>query len=331
MPVRGKKTIFRVSVIYWSLLVYIVAALIWWFISLERQNKEMAVLKTRQLKEKTDSLANPIPYNNTLNDIHTDFKRNNAKYIGEGSTFLILILVGAAFVYRSVRRQFKMQQQQQNFMMAVTHELKTPLSVAKLNLETLQKYSLEPEKQQKLLRMTLQETSRLNSLTNNILISSQLEAGGYKLSKEEIDLSDLLKDCLHEFQNRYPDRQVEEKIEPDMDVTGDPLLLQMLINNLLENAVKYSPKEKKISCRLQQETGGRIVLHVMDEGPGIPDVEKKKVFDRFYRMGDELTRRAPGTGLGLYLCRIIAKDHNATIEVTDNRPVGSNFVVTFHH
>ena len=76
-------------------------------------------------------------------------KRNTAKYISEGITFLLLILVGAVFVYRSVKRQFKLQQQQQNFMMAVTHELKTPISVASLNLETLQKYNLDPEKQKK--------------------------------------------------------------------------------------------------------------------------------------------------------------------------------------
>ena len=104
-----------------------------------------------------------------------EHKRNKTKYLGEGSIFFLLILVGAAFVYRSVRRQFKMQQQQQNFMMAVTHELKTPISVARLNLETLLKYTLDPEKQKKLIRMTLEETARLNFLTNNILIASQLE------------------------------------------------------------------------------------------------------------------------------------------------------------
>ncbi|HVZ56002.1 MAG TPA: ATP-binding protein [Chitinophagaceae bacterium] len=326
---RGKRTFFRVTIIYWSLLVYIVAALIWWFISLERQNRQMAGFKTEQLQITTDSLAHPSAFRAGREQIEADYRRNNAKYIGEGSTFLVLILIGAFFVYRTIRRQFRMQQQQQNFMMAVTHELKTPLSVAKLNLETLQKYSLDPARQQKLLRMTLQETSRLNTLTNNILLSSQLEGGRYTLSREEIDLSDLLRDCLLEFQNRYPDRPFIQQIEPDMDVTGDPLLLQMLINNLLENAIKYSPRDKKITCVLQRENG-RIHLHVIDEGPGVPDGEKKRIFQRFYRMGDELTRRAPGTGLGLYLCRIIARDHHAGIEVRDHPSGGSDFTVTFH-
>ena len=104
--------------------------------------------------------------------INKDYKKNKTKYIGEGSIFLLVICVGAAFVYRSVRRQFYVQQQQQNFMMAVTHELKTPISVVKLNLETMQKYSLDAEKQKKLMGVMLKETSRLNFLTNNILVAS---------------------------------------------------------------------------------------------------------------------------------------------------------------
>ena len=115
--------------------------------------------------------------------IDNDSKRNTEKYIAEGVTFLILIFVGAFFVYRSVRKQFRVQLQQQNFMMAITHELKTPISVAMLNLETLQKYQLDAEKQKKLIRMTLQETSRLDTLINNILVSSQLEGGGYVFFK----------------------------------------------------------------------------------------------------------------------------------------------------
>lgn len=329
MPDPGKKKFRRIAVIYWSLLIYIIAALIWWFISLQKQNFQMADFSKKQLIATVDSLATPEMYQAELEKINISFKKNTAKYIGEGATFLLLILFGAAFVYRSVRKQFRMQQQQQNFMMAVTHELKTPISVARLNLETLQKYSLEPEKQKKLIHMTLEETSRLNTLINNILISSQLEAGGLKPDKEDLDLSNLFRDCIRDFRNRYPERNFTEEIEPDTDITGDALLLQMLINNLLENAVKYSPKEKPITGILKKNNGG-IILSVTDEGPGIPDEEKKKIFQRFYRMGNELTRKAQGTGLGLYLSRIIAKDHNAFISVSDRLPNGSNFTVTFN-
>jgi two-component system sensor histidine kinase CiaH len=324
----SKKRIRLVTTIYWLLLIYIVAALVWWFISLEKQNRQMAELKRSQLHITIDSTKGPELFQDSLVRIEKERKRNLVKFTSEGATFLVLILIGAAFVYRSVRKQFLLQQQQQNFVMAVTHELKTPISVARLNLETLQKYQLEPEKQKKLIRMTLEETDRLNGLTNNILISSQLEGGGYNVSKEELDLSDLFKDCIRNFILRCPERRFIESIEPDMDVKGDSLLLQLLINNLLENAIKYSPKEAPIACLLHQH-GRKIELHVVDEGPGIPNAEKENIFKKFYRMGDEATRKTQGTGLGLYLCKKIAQDHNADITVADHLPHGSNFTVVF--
>lgn len=326
MAGSSQQKIKRATVIYWLLLFYIMAALVWWFVSLETQNREI-----RQLKEQVSGLQEQIPNTGPVTSIAEIRKasgRNDAKYIGEGVAFLILILVGAAFVYRSVRRQFHMQEQQQNFMMAVTHELKTPISVARLNLETLQKYSLEPEKQKKLIRNALDETARLNFLTNNILIASQLEGGRYESAREEMDLSDLLKDRMQDFRNRFPDREFRDLVEPDADLRGDPMLLQILINNLVENAIKYSPRESPVTAILDKQ-GSMIRLQIIDEGPGIPDTEKKKIFTRFYRIGNEATRTKQGTGLGLYLCSIIARGHNADISVTNNEPAGSNFTVVF--
>jgi len=324
----SKKRIRLVTTIYWLLLIYIVAALVWWFISLEKQNRQMAELKKSQLHITIDSTQGPELFRHSLERIEIERKRNLVKFTSEGATFLILILIGAAFVYRSVRKQFLLQQQQQNFVMAVTHELKTPISVARLNLETLQKYQLDPERQKKLIRMTLEETDRLNGLTNNILISSQLEGGGYNVSKEELDLSDLFKDCIRNYMLRCPERRFIESIEPDMDVKGDSLLLQLLINNLLENAIKYAPKEAPITCLLHPHDN-KIELRVIDEGTGIPNAEKENIFKKFYRMGDEATRKTQGTGLGLYLCKKIAEDHNADITVADHLPQGSNFTVVF--
>lgn len=324
-----KKKLSRATVIYCLLLSYIVAALIWWFISLGKQNDEMRELRITQLGNTVDKTLSAVLYAEEKKKIEHDYKRNQAKYISEGTVFLILLCIGAAFVYRSVRRQFKLTQQQQNFMMAVTHELKTPISVVRLNLETLQKYSLDPQKQKRLIHTTLEETGRLNFLTNNILISSELEGAGYRSSKEELDLSSLLEDCLIDFRNRFPDRDFQEQIESDADIKGDALLLQMLINNLLENAVKYSPKDSPITASLKKQPG-LILLGISDEGPGIPEEERKKIFDKFYRIGNEGTRKTQGTGLGLYLCSRIANDHNADILVTNNTPVGSTFVVNFH-
>jgi len=214
-------------------------------------------------------------------------------------------------------------------MMAITHELKTPIAIAKLNLETLQKHKLEEGKQQKLIQATLQEANRLNTLTNNILISSQLEGGGYKLLKEELDLSSLTTNCMRDFHSRFPERKIDSVIDKDIDISGDSLLLQILINNLLDNAVKYAPAASTIHFSLQKNAQG-VFLKVADEGPGIADEEKKKIFERFYRIGNEQVRKTKGTGLGLYLCKKIAADHNAGIHVTNNHPAGSIFTVHFY-
>jgi len=324
-----RKRLSRANFFYWMLLTYIVAALVWWFISLERQNNLMKDYKVRQLNATIDSSISPGLYATEYRQIEKVFRRNRTKYVGEGTVFLGLLALGALFVYRSVQRQFNVQQQQQNFMMAVTHELKTPISVVKLNLETLQKYTLDPQKQKRLIHTTLEETARLNFLTNNILISSQLEGGGYSISKEELDLSRLLDESIGDFRTRYPDRNFITEIEPDTEIKGDALLLQMLINNLVENAIKYAPRESpiKASLKMDNETAK---LYISDEGSGIPDEEKKKIFQKFYRIGNEATRKTQGTGLGLYLCSKIAADHNADILVTNNTPSGSTFVVRFY-
>ncbi len=317
-----------VTIIYWLLLLYIVAALVWWFITLEKQNRHLTDLRVSELNSKKYTLE-PGNFAEQYLKIKSDSARNTNKYIAEGVTFLILIFIGAFFVFRSVRRQFLMQYQQQNFMMAITHELKTPISVATLNLETLQKYQLDAEKQKKLIRMTLQETSRLDTLINNILVSSQLEGGGYVFSKEELDFSSLFKDCIRDARSRYPDRIFLEEIAPEIEIAGDPLLLQLMISNLIENAIKYSSKEKTITCQLSK-SGDNVILNIIDEGIGISDSEKTRIFQKFYRTGNEATRKTQGTGLGLYLCSKIAEDHNADISVTNNVPSGSNFAIHFH-
>ncbi|MBO9636231.1 MAG: ATP-binding protein [Chitinophagaceae bacterium] len=322
MKASFKSKLFLASAVYWILLSYILAALVFWFIALNRQVEQMAEHKLSAL------ILDDPTYLSKYEKIQEEKKRKHAQYTGEGATFLVLTLVGALFVYRAVRKQIKLQQQQQHFMMAVTHELKTPIAVAKLNLETLLKHQLDEAKKQKLLSMTLEETNRLNTLANNILVSSQLEGGRYRIAKEEVDLSSLVQSAVQDFINRFSSRKWITHIQPETDLSGDPLLLQILVNNLVENAVKYSPKTATIEVRLSSTTKA-VILQVIDEGPGIPDHEKHKVFDKFYRIGNENTRTAKGTGLGLFLCRKIADDHRATIRVTDNTPTGSIFTVSF--
>lgn len=254
-----------------------------------------------------------------------DRKRKTAQYIGEGAIFLLLISAGAIFVYRSVNKQLKISQEQQNFMIAITHELKTPISVTKLNLETLQKRKLDEIQQQKLLQNTLQETNRMNALCNNLLLASQIEAGGYKISKEELDLTKLLQDCVADFRMRYPQRAFDVSLANDVAISADNLLIQMAVNNLLDNAIKYSPKDQPVTIGLS--SGKRVCITVKDEGQGIDDADKKYIFRKFYRVGNEATKRSKGTGLGLYLVERIVAEHKGEITVTNNQPTGTVFTI----
>lgn len=296
MQTSIKRRLVVVSIVYWFLLAYIIAALLWWLISLEKQNRTMTDLKIDQLRFHIDKTNFPDEYQKANNTIEFDKKRNTTKYVSEGITFLALILIGAVFVYRAVRQQIKLQQQQQNFMMAITHELKTPIAVARLNLETLQKHQLEDSKRQKLIQMTLQETTRLNNLASNILVSSQLEGGRYRIAKEELNLSDLVKNCVQDFMHRFSDRQWQSEIEPEVDVEGDPLLLEILVNNLLENAIKYSLKTGIIGCKLGY-IKNQVIFSVTDQGDGVVDKEKKKYSRNFTEL--EVNKRVPHKARGL--------------------------------
>lgn len=309
-----------ITIAYWFLLIYILVALVFWYLELQRQNGQMYEYRVQQLKKDDPD------FTLRLAQIEDARRRKTSQYIGEGSTFLLLILVGAVFVYRATRKQLLLSQQQQNFMMAVTHELKTPIAITRLNLETLQKRRLEEAQQQKLIGNTLQENNRLNLLTNNILMAAQLESGNYRQSKQLLNISQLAEEAVTEFRSRFPQRSIDADIAPGIDIQGEQMLVQMLISNLLDNAVKYAGKESRTGLILHVQNR-QLFLSVSDEGIGIPNEEKKKVFNKFYRVGSEATRATKGTGLGLYLCRQIVEGLNGSITVADNTPKGSIFTI----
>ena len=277
-----KSKLTLVTAVYWILLSYMVAALIWWFIALDKQNIMITNIRLNELKH-----DDPNYYREALN-IENAAHRKTIQFISEGTTFLVLILVGAVFVFRATRRQIKLSQQQQNFMMAVTHELKTPIAVAQLNLETLQKRQLDDDKKQMLISNTLQEANRLNTLCNNILFAAQLDAGAYTTTKQEVNLSDLLEGCVDDFKKRFSSRIIQENITEGVYIIGESLLLQMLANNLIDNANKYAKKETAITVSLLQKDD-QIEFSVADLGEGLAEDEKKKVFEKFYRVGEENT------------------------------------------
>ena len=308
-----------IFIFYWFLLTYILAALVFWYVVLNRQNQEIYQFRLKAIG--TDVLSNLQQKEKieALKDRKTD------QYIGEGITFLLLIFAGAIIILRLVRFQFVQSQQQKNFMMAITHELKTPIAVTKLNLETMQIRKLDPEQKRKLIQSTIQEANRLNSLCNNILLTSQIDSGGYTVNNEKFDLGILVNDCVEDFINRFPSRKIEIDVKDEAIITGDQILLQLAINNLLDNALKYSGKDNVVLVKVFQNNK-KIFLQVIDEGTGVATSEKGKIFDKYFRGKQTQTK---GTGLGLYLTKEIVRQHHGSVSMKNNIPSGSVFEIQF--
>jgi len=305
---------------FWVLVIYILAALAWWYIELDQQNDLMLQYKTATLQRTGNDAGD------ALASIQDEHQRNVKQYIGEGLTFFVFILLGGIFLYIAVRRQIRYHLQQRNFMMAVTHELKTPIAVTKLSLETLKRHQLDEDKKNKIIHQAINETERLDTLCNNILLSSQLDAGGYQLSKNNVDISVLLNNIVDAYTIRYPERSFQHLIANGLHCMGDEFLIRIAINNIIGNAIKYTSANTsvEITCAAADE---HIEILVKDQGQGIPDQMKSKIFEKFYRLEDERTRKATGTGLGLYLSTKIIQDHGGKMFVRDNTPKGSIFAI----
>ena len=307
-----------VNVIYWIFLTYMVAAFVWWYVSLEKQNDQITQIKIEKLQATNGT--NATSYQELLN--YQERKRK--QFLGEGITFLFLFLLGAIYVYRSLVKQLKYSNQQQNFMMAVTHELKTPIAVTQLNIETLLKRDLQSDQQKQLLNNSLKETQRLDALCNNILLASQLDLADYQQNKQSINLSEVVTGVIKSFEERYPTRKIISHIQETVTMFAEPLLMQMLLQNLVDNAHKYAPIDTPIEVVLEQNEH-HTLLQVKDQGIGIPLEERERVFNKFYRVGNEFTRSAKGTGLGLYLCKKIAQFHQSQLLISENQPQGTIF------
>lgn len=314
-----KRPLRLIYIFYWLMLAYIVAALVFWFFALSKQNDELRSFKLQFLN------TNETSYLQKVQSIELEKSRKDAQYLGEGVTFLLLILAGAIFVFRIVKKQLVQSHQQQNFVMAITHELKTPIAVTKLNLETMQKRKLDNEQQQRLIRSTIQEANRLNALCNNMLLLNQMDSGGYIITSEDFDIGELSEECVGDFKIRFPNRNISSSIEEPLLINGDKLLMQLAINNLVDNAVKYSEKEEVILVKGFKENKF-IKLQVIDEGKGISAEEKLRIFEKYFRGAQRQTK---GTGLGLYLTKKIVRQHHADIIVTNNFPRGCIFEIKF--
>ncbi|MFM7730723.1 MAG: sensor histidine kinase [Flavobacteriales bacterium] len=244
--------------------------------------------------------------------------------IGEGSVFFALLAAGFIYIHRTVRRELRRSRAQQNFLLAITHELKTPVAAIKLVNDTLQKRKLDEEQRAEMLSHAVSETKRLESLVENILLAAQLDHAALKPQNEKIDFSALVESEIQRFE-RNTGCPVQRQIQPGLTIRGEAPWWRMVMQNLLDNARKYSTETPVIGVVLRGDQ--ELELNVSDQGIGIDPAERIQIFQRFYRSQDEATRSVKGTGLGLFLVRSVVEAHGGIVRTIPNEPHGSQFIV----
>lgn len=304
---------------------YIIMQFLWWEVLLVRQTTQIS---NEQEKLMAITSTDAVSLEKEIDELRT--KKQNRIYmiVGEGTVFLLLLLYAFYRIRKASEKEIELVTQQKNFLLSVTHELKTPIAATKLQLQTLLKHKqLDAVQQEQLLNNAINETNRLNRLIEDVLLANSAEKN-LVLNRENINVSELTEQVMSNyFSDKKAKGVLKSEIEKGIFATVDKLLFPSIIINLVENAFKYSPENSPVQISLSSQNG-KLNLSISDNGFGISEKEKQKIFEKFYRVGNEETRNTKGTGLGLYIVEKIVVAHNGTIEVQDNKPKGSVFKIS---
>ncbi|QDT61948.1 Alkaline phosphatase synthesis sensor protein PhoR [Stieleria bergensis] len=255
-----------------------------------------------------------------------------------GSLLLITILVGVIFYLALAVKAFRLNQRQSNFIDSVTHELKSPLASIKLYLQTVSRHSIDEAQKQDFYQIMLEDIERLDALIDHLLDTALVDRGQGSDDEQVFRLDELIQQCAQAACMRY------RVAQSTVDLQGDPtwihsnaLQLEILFRNLIDNAIKYggNPTNVVASIRRSRTKEDQVIVSIADNGKGIPYDMRRKIFGRFVRIGSELQRSKPGTGLGLHLVRTISRTLGAAVRIysrTDFDGVdGTVFEVTLRH
>lgn len=307
----------RTLLLFGALAVYIVLQFMWWGVLLLRKDREIALLGA-ELQVLGGGAATPV-----------DPSRRVLMVLGEGGVFLLLLLGVLFFTFRAIRRDLALARAQRNFLLAVTHELRTPIAAIKLQLQTLARPELNSDQRDVLRHQALGESDRLALLTDKVLLATRADEGLLALDQKELDVMELMR-ALVDRAGKQAARDHRLVLSgPDQLVAyTDAQALRSIADNLIENAAKYAPAGTTITVELMKGREGWR-LTVSDEGPGVPATERDRIFERFYRGGSEETRSVSGTGLGLYIVQRLVQRMGGAVHVRKRAPHGAIFAASF--
>lgn len=236
------------------------------------------------------------------------------------------VVINTIFLVREIRRN----EQQNAFINAVTHELKTPVASIRLYLETLLRRPVDEAKREEFYRVMLADSDRLLATIEQILHTGRMGASGRRANRAPLQLNEVVERCLETARSRHhlDGESVQFQAGPATTVLGDPDELEAAVSNLIDNAVKYSGGDPRVLVETVRPDDKHVAVRVRDRGAGIPKTELKQIFKRFYRVPGPLAARIKGTGLGLFIVRSVAKRHGGRAWAeSEGKGRGSTFVL----
>ena len=321
----------RLRLLSLGIIAYMLLALAWWSVLLVTKNRDAFAAKAELLElgmaaEQRIGSAADFMQSGEYAQLEADYRAQERMIIGEAVVFVVTLCLGIYLVNRSYRKEVDAARQQRNFLLSITHELKSPLAGIRLALETFKRRVLRDEQRERLTDSALGETGRLTTLVEDLLLSAKLDTS-YTPNLEPLDLSALAGEWVSRLRTKYPEVEFSLRLEGDeFSVLADRYGISSVLSNLLENAVKYLGDGTGVEV-VVCERGDDVHLEVRDDGLGIPDAEKPRVMEKFYRVGNEDTRSTKGTGLGLYIVNEVVRAHGGEVTLRDNVPRGSVFAI----
>ncbi len=304
----------RARVLFLVLATYVFLQLAWWV--------NLLISSAATLFE-TRTAFNPST--DVLESALHDWEKTVLMVTAEGVFFSLLFMFGLSWIWRVMRADNYILARERNFVMAVTHELKTPIASTRLAIDTLKRLDLEGADRDEMLDVARSGTLRLERRVEDILQATRLNLPD-ALVRSPFDITEFVEDTVSTFMHLQPKASISVTLIGDSGLLlqGDEEMWRLCLINLLENAIKYSPKHSPVEVILDTSTL-KPSLSIIDHGPGIPPEEQKKVFEAFYRL--PRNKDVEGTGLGLHLVYRIVKMHGAEIQLTSTAGGGATFVI----
>jgi signal transduction histidine kinase len=288
---------------------------------------------TREMRAHFEQLAaGATPPADALADFEAEAAGRDTRYLWEGGFFIVVLLGGLTVLTRTIRHDRELRRRQQNFLAAVSHEFKSPLASMQLAAETLVLRSTEPDSQ-RLGQRVLEDCERLLRMVDNLLDTTRLEEGRHRFAPERTSLHDVAEAALAALTERLSRHGIEATLDVPSDIVLelDRAAIDTILRNLLDNAIKACVAGSGHSIRVHAAgRDGKVRLAVSDDGIGFPPEDARMMFEKFYRLGDELRRTTPGTGLGLYIVKRLADLSGAEVTAESEGPgLGATLIVSW--